>query len=113
MISLISDLLTDGEEVRNVISSPAEPPSKEDDYFVLTNKRIFQFVIHRVMQKRSNLRVFYLKSFSGIHYSCKSSGESKISLCCPNGDVGFEMKSKEDLQELFKSVNGVMIDLNA
>ncbi len=108
ILNLIKEILSEGEEVLFIFTVPAEPPEKEDYYFILTNIRIIQFTIHNVLNKRNYLRWYYLWAFNGIVYKSKTSGENKIEITCTNSQFNFEINSKEELRTFYKEICRVM-----
>jgi hypothetical protein len=96
-----------GEEVLHIYHIPQELPSKANDYYVLTGKRLFRLEIDPSLKFRSSMTCHYLRLFDSIVFMASQKGGHRISLKHSNGNTSLDFRA-DDLKELYKDLNDVM-----
>ncbi len=95
-----------GEEVLHLYHIPQEPPSKANDYYVLTRKRLFRMEIDPTLKFRSSMTCYYLHQFDSVVFMATQQGH-RVSLRHSNGKMTIDFRA-DDLKDLYSDLNSVL-----
>ncbi|MDP8208836.1 MAG: hypothetical protein P9L92_19390 [Candidatus Electryonea clarkiae] len=96
-----------GEEVLHIYHIPQEPPSKANDYYILTKKRLFRLEIDPSLKFRSSMTCYYMRLFDSIVFKATQQGGHRINLKNSDGKISIDFRA-DDLRDLYKDLNKVM-----
>ncbi|MBZ0263039.1 hypothetical protein K8I28_00095 [bacterium] len=108
MLELLSEMLSPDERMVFFYKVAPDPSVKEDEFYVVTNRRLIQILINTSLNSRSRLTTLYLNGFTALVYRKGNKGDTKIRLRCATGTIGFEISSNDNMRDFYKVLNNIV-----